>query len=57
MSLADALRLAFLAIAVLGLLWTASNAFASWRYERRRLRLVSPKRPAVVIRFARRRAS
>lgn len=57
MNLADMLRLVLIAIIAVALpfsLWATANKIAAWRYERRRLRLVSPKRPAVDIRFDRR---
>ena len=43
-------------LAIAGLVWNLANVLEAWRYERHmKLRLASPKRPALVIRFVRRR--
>lgn len=50
MSLADALRLTFLAIAVLGLLWTLANVIEAWRITGLRI-VFRRRRPSNVLRF------
>ncbi len=50
----DSVWLVLMGLGLAGFLWTVANVLEAWRLERRRLRLVKPRRRAVVIKFSRR---